>query len=448
MAPITELRHYQEEGVQFLFEHKRALCTDQPGMGKTVQSTEAAIRAIAQDMYDLKLDKPRKVLVVCPGYLVEQWKDFLEEQYPHMTVAYAQPRTPSGERFKVLYTLKADWIVINKEMLREYPVPSERFAVLILDESHHYRNHDAKQSKGALAVARDIPYVFELTATPIKKEADDLFMQLKILDPDKFTSYWQFVNTYLWTGTTNGYGTKVFGVRRPKALRDVIGLYGIGRTYKEVDLQLPRLLSKKILVTMGKEESLQYEMIRRYWRDQEKTYNNYMAALQALRQITACDAKFEAVQGIVEDADSPVVVFCWYHNTARKLGKILNCPVITGNVPQNDRPIIAKQGTHIVATIPSLSEGVDLSHSHNVIFVEEDYTPGSRIQALARVRRWSANNSEDPTRVLCYYVMAQGTVDLTVHNAVEGRVHTLDQILEQEYLKDEATPEEEAAALA
>jgi superfamily II DNA or RNA helicase len=308
--------------------------------------------------------------------------------------------------------------------------------VLILDESHHFRNHEAKQSKGALDVARDIPYVFELTATPVKKEADDLYMQFKILDPDKFTSYWQFVNTYLWVSSPNGYGTKVHGVRRPQALKDVLRLYGIGRTYKEVDLQLPKLLSKKILVSLDPTSAKVYEMVRRYWRDQEKTYNNYMAALQALRRLTACQPKFDAVQGIVDDADGPVVVFCWYHETARKLSEMLDCPMITGNMPQTERPIVAKGGTHIVATISSLSEGVDLSHSHNVVFVEEDYTPGSRVQALARVRRWSASNADDPTRVLCHYVMADKTVDLTVHNAVEGRVHSLDQIMESEYLKD------------
>lgn len=450
---VLQLRTYQEEMVEYLVKMKRALCYDQPGMGKTIEAIEAAVRARQNDLAERLLDDPdaerRQILVVCPGYLCDQWVEAIKDQYPNDIVSGVEMRTPPALRVRALLR-RADWVVINKEMLREYPVPVERFSVLILDEAHHFRNRDAKQSKGALEIAQEIPYVFELTATPVKKEADDLFMLFRILQPDKFTSYWQFVNTYLWASNNSGHGTKISGIRRPTALKNVLNIHGKGRTYKEVALQIPKLINKKHLVALTPEEQQIYTMIRVYWRSQEKTYNNYMSAMQALRQVTACEAKIEAAKSIIEDSDGVVVTFCWYQSTARKLARELGVKVITGNTPQAERVEIAKSGKHVVATIASLSEGVDLSHAHEVVFVEEDYTPGSRTQALARVRRWSEANEANPRPVICHYVMVQNSIDLVVHNAVEGRVDSIASIMETEFLEseDESTADKEKEVAA
>jgi superfamily II DNA or RNA helicase len=416
---------------------------DQPGMGKTIQASEAATILIQQRLASASvedfddIEQRTRTLVVCPGYLVAQWALHLEIQYPTAKVVAIPEKATAKERMLAILS-QHDWLVVNKEMLRKYPFITDKYYVMILDESHHYRNPDAQQSKGALELASEIPCVLELTATPVKKDPDDLYMQYHILDPDVISSYHQFINTYLRV-TRSGYGIRIDGVRYADKLRQVMARYGVGRTYKEVELQLPKLTQKKNYVTLNKEEAAVYREIAIYWRNQEKTYNNYLSAMQALRQVTACEAKFSAAVSMADDLDGPGVFFCWYKHTAHRLYDMLghdNAVYIDGTTNQSQRPQLGKSGKHVVCTIAAMSEGVDLSHAEEVVFMEEDWTPGSRVQALSRVRRWSPNQEPDK-RIIAHYVMVKGSVDEKVHAATEGRITTIGEIMELEFTEVE-----------
>lgn len=432
MITPDQVRHYQYVGIDFLLKKKRAMLNDNPGLGKTFQATEAARIAIASR--PLSEAQRNRVLVVAPGYLVLQWQDFLTEQYPDDKVVALPPRSQPRDRMRAILS-KHDWLVVNKESLRKYPFLTENYYVLILDESHHFRNREAKQSLGALELANDIPYVFELTATPIAKDADDLYMQYHILYPNIVSSYYQFINTYLWV-ERNGYGTQIGGVRFKDKLKQLMTQFGMGRTYAEVQLELPKLGNKFEFVTLNDEELATYREIATYWRNQEKTYSNYLAAMQALRRVTACEAKFDAAVSLAEDLDGPGVFFTWYRDTARtlynKLGGDKHAVYIDGDVHQELRPALAKGGKHVVATIAALSEGVDLSHANEVVFVEEHWTPASRVQALSRVRRWNPNNEPDK-RIIAHYIMVKGSIDEKVHGATEGRIDSINELMELEF---------------
>lgn len=440
--PIThdDLRPYQQEGIARLVKQRRAMLWDQPGMGKTIQASEAATQLVANRMSTATLEdfddieQRTRTLVVCPGYLVQQWHAHLEVQYPNTRIVSIPEKATAKERMLAILS-SHDWLVVNKEMLRKYPFLTDKYYVMILDESHHYRNPEAQQSKGALELASDIPCVLLLTATPVKKDPDDLYMQYHILDPDVISSYHQFINTYLRV-TRSGYGIRIDGVKYADKLRQVMSRYGIGRTYKEVELQLPKLTQKKNYVTLNKEEAATYREIAIYWRNQEKTYNNYLSAMQALRQVTACEAKFTAATQLADDLDGPGVFFCWYKNTARRLynelGGSANAVYIDGDIAQSLRPQLGKSGKHVVCTIAAMSEGVDLSHAQEVVFLEENWTPGDRVQALSRVRRWSPNEEPDK-RIIAHYIMVKGSVDEKVHAATEGRITTIGEIMELEF---------------
>lgn len=404
-------RNYQLEGIEFLKKHRRALLFDDPGLGKTLQASMAA-------------EKP--TLIACPTYLVEQWADFLQNQFPNDVVAY----TTGGSQTKRLTDLnkngRADWYVVNIEMLRTYNFPQVN--TLIIDESHHVRNRDAQQSKAAFEIASMTPRVYLLTATPIYKEADDLFFQLRIIAPKIFTSYHNFVNMYCLT-EYSPYKPKITGVRSSYAIRQLLSRFAIGRSYKDVGLELPRLIEKEIRLNMPKKLMEAYKQIKEQYRLVHIRFSNAGAALQALRMATVCSEKLEAAKDVIDDnKNQRAVVFCWYQDTAHALGNILKCPVITGELIVTDRVKIAKGNNKtIVASLASLSEGVDLSAYKLLLFFEEDYTPGQMYQALSRALRYSS----DPSPVQAYYIMMKNTIDVTVHNARKKRNVTAEQILDE-----------------
>lgn len=437
---LEDIRPYQWEGVDFLVRKRRAMLAHQPGMGKTIQATEAAKQLLRKNQaahYDTpeedeEMHARTRVLVVCPGYLTEQWREHLEAQYPDDKVAAVPPRATQEIRVRNILG-KHDWLVVNKEMLRKYPFLTEKYYVLIIDESHHFANRDTQQSKGAFELASEIPCVILLTATPIKKDPDDLFHQFHLLDPDTISSYHQFINTYFHV-YNSGYGYKIAGVKFKERLNQLMNRYAQVVTYNQVQLQLPKLTQKIEHVLLTPEESKRYVMVRDYWRDQERTFNNILAAMQAMRQITACEAKIDAAARLAEDLDGPGVFYCWYKETARQVYDAIghdNAVYIDGDTSPALRPVRAKSGKHVVCTIASMSEGVDLSHCNEVAFVESHWTPASRVQALSRVRRWSPDMEPDK-RIICHYIMVKGSIDEKVHAATEGRIATIAEIFEQE----------------
>ena len=404
MSKLT-LRPYQSQGVAFLATIKRAMLADAPGLGKTLQASSAAI-------------KP--VLITAPTYLVEQWANFLAEQYPEDRISLAVGSR--AKRTKALDT-PADWFIINHQMLRTYDVP--KVTTFIVDESHHFKSHRAEMSQDALTVALQVPRVHLLTATPVVREPDDLYMQLRLLDPRRFKSYDQFVDAFC-NSYWGPFGRQISGLKKGTNFAEIIKLYVLGRSYEEVKLQLPTLIEQKLTITPDAALLSRYRRAKLQYRLDNRIINSPLELLRELRRLTVCKQKLDVIQALVEDTPGCSVIFCWFRETAAALAQLLNAPMITGEMQPGERRTVAlEKHKVIVATIASLSEGIDLSFAKTVIFAEEDYTPGRMFQAISRVHRWTTDL--DPVRV--FYVLMRQTVDEVIHHCVDRRISSAQMVL-------------------
>lgn len=500
-------REYQNVGAETLWDRKRFMLRDAPGLGKTPQSALAA-------------EPP--CLVVCPNYLVGQWGDFLKEHFPTLRTvvvkgAHWDKRSLLDDAYGLLDEKRpADFTVINTEMLRtheevlmEYQ-KLDAWKTIIFDESHHLKNRNAGRSKVAVNLARNIPRVYLLTATPIWKEVDDLYNQFRIIHPTVFTSYNDFVNLFC-IAEDNRYGSKVIGIKKSMIpeLDAMMGQMSLGRTYKEAGRELPDVISSEVRIDFDERTRAMYDGVLNDFRLQleladanmtmedlkewnkanagrtttlyglhtqaeeepsfeeviEKGYDptfnpspedtkamlmfeSYSAMAHTLRQISGWHGKVNAaVESIMDTYDyhkGRVVVFTWYRDLAQKITKALNeqadkegtkrAVCITGNITDpNQRRFLATGNNIVVATISSLSEGVDLSWGRMVVFAEEHYSPGSHIQAMARVVRDRAaldsNAPQEP--VLVNYIMTRNTIDEVVHQRSQQRGATIKEIIRE-----------------
>jgi len=388
---------------------------DSAGLGKTIQSAMAAVDHLP-------------ALVVTRTFSAQQvWADFLPRQFPGTTAANAT----KGQQYQRWRALKsnADWVVVNHEMMRTYQVPTH-FQTMIIDESHRFRRRQAAHSKAAFELSRRIPRVYELTATPVVKEIDDLYFQLKILDPARFRSYNKFIEEFCRYYYT-GFDLKVSGARNPQQLQRLMDTYMLRRTYSDVGVFLPAFQEQVIAFDLPDQLRHLYDRIRDQWRmelgDQRITFSNVLAAMQAMRQVTACNEKADIVEALLEDVDVPSVTFTWYQESADMVAKRLKVQPITGNVPPGQRTAIARSTKHAVGTISALGESVDLSDKRCVIFFEEHYTPGSIQQALTRVRRFRPGGGYEP--VLGYFLVARDTIDESIYRLVRHRSASVEEIV-------------------
>lgn len=428
VAESFKLRDYQVEGVEFMRERKRVMLTDAPGLGKTPQATFAA-------------EEP--VLVVCPAYLVPQWEAWLISQGKKAASATGM----RWERNPVLDDYDSyNWLVVNHEMLDGYEQFADakwcrRWRTIIIDESHHLKGHNGKRAKAAVKLCTNAEYVFLLTATPVKREIDDLYMQFRIIHPDIFTSYWRFCNQFCVV-EKDFFGIQIRGAKQSmrRELQTILDTITLGRNYKTAGRELPPVIEQTILVDLNEETRKMYDELISYWRVRDEAgqllYTNYMEIMHSLRQHLTGNLKVSTVKGLVEDGKGLAVNFSWYKNTATSIAVGLgmnNCALFHGDIGKStERIAMAKEalaeGKHVSATIQSLPEGADLSAARNLIFAEEDFTPGSNYQAYSRVirERIEGDNSEP---VLFTYVHCKKTIDESIHKVATRRAGTAKDVI-------------------
>ena len=441
---MLTLRNYQKVGVEFLTKNKRVMLCDAPGLGKTIQLIRAA-------------KKP--VIVSCPTYLMLQWEKAIRSEYPKdMIIVATGPRI----RREACLSMPFDWLIVNHQMFQSRKV-SETFITsdtseiikrisyrknqrviehyvrykfpivktLIIDESHHMRTHTSSQAKNVAEFSKTCEYVFLATATPIFKSVDDLYMQLHIVAPQIFNSYWKFVNNYCNIQRTP-WALRILGFKdyTKKQLIRHIKPYLLGRKYSQVNLELPEIIHKSVIIEMSPELKSLYNKVRSGYNLLDETDLNPLGVIRQLRMLTNCKEKLKSLIDLLDDI-GPSVIFTWYKDSALNISELLKCPVIVGDIPAEFRKQQVVANKHIVATISSLSEGVDLSQYHNVIFYETHYSPGAMYQAQSRVHRFGATQP-----VLCYYMIMEKSIDQIIFNVLQDRTITEQEIMRMALQQD------------
>jgi superfamily II DNA or RNA helicase len=154
----NELLDFQQKAVLIASQHlnKRngVIVGDVVGLGKTI--TACAIAKIMEE--DLLLN----TLILCPKNLVGMWNNYIEK-----------------------YGLHAH-VVSHSMIISELPV-LKRYRLVIIDESHNFRNSENKTYKAVKTyIEENESKVILLSATPYNKSYKDLASQLKLFIPEDY----------------------------------------------------------------------------------------------------------------------------------------------------------------------------------------------------------------------------------------------------------------------
>ena len=199
-APIAQwLRDYQVEGTAFLhalFVYQTGgILGDDMGLGKTVQVIAfltAAFGKTADERDSKRMRKMRRAdapwypraLVVCPGTLIENWKDeFNRWGWWHVDVYHGDTKeaaleTAAKGRLEIMITTYTTYRM-NKSAINMV-----EWDVVIADECHQLkgRNSETTQSMNEInALCR-----IGLTGTAIQNSYDELWTLLNWTNPGKF----------------------------------------------------------------------------------------------------------------------------------------------------------------------------------------------------------------------------------------------------------------------
>jgi SNF2 family DNA or RNA helicase len=168
----VELRPYQEQAADFLYEHDRAMILAPVGAGKTAITLTA--------MRDMIFDSDyKRWLVVAPLRVATSvWPQEQPKWAPQIKMAVACG-TPT-QRKAALYS-DADVVVTNYDNLQWLAQQTLDFNGVVFDELTRLKNPSGARFK-ALAKALDCPIRWGLTGSFTSNGLEDVFGQCKIID--------------------------------------------------------------------------------------------------------------------------------------------------------------------------------------------------------------------------------------------------------------------------
>ena len=167
----------------------RYVLADDPGAGKTIMAglfiRELLMRADA-----------KRVLIVCPGSLVEQWQDELFEKFGLTFTAFTRQQrdqSPSGNPFDDidLMIARLDQLARNEDLQEKLALTS--WDLIVVDEAHklsasYYGTKINKTKRFLLGelLGATTRHFLLMTATPHNGKEEDFQLFLSLLDSDRF----------------------------------------------------------------------------------------------------------------------------------------------------------------------------------------------------------------------------------------------------------------------
>jgi len=407
------LRPYQVAGAAWVVAQVArtgaALLADEMGIGKTPQAI-AAIDALA------RADQlpARVVVVVCPAIVVPHWGAELERW---------AAQGPEGLTWRVLSYEGFQRAV--KGGTKKIPSLPAQVGALVVDECHYLSNSRAARSRAVATWLHGCtvrPRVVLLSGTPMTAEPADLWHPLDVGWPGRFGAFWDFTRRYC-----GGRWVEIEGVERPvwsyegvthaPELAARLRHYMLRRTKHSVAVELPPLtrVVHEVELPAAARKSLRAAALAIDWTGhgaQRAGVSSLLSEVESYKVGAACALAAEALA-----CGSRVLLLTTRKSTARELGLQLRAPVADGDVDVADRRALIADAPCAVATIYSVTTGINLTGFDQLIMVGLDWLPSTLLQGEARVHRIS---QERPVTIT--YLVGRGTLDEVVRERVLSRL--------------------------
>jgi SNF2 family DNA or RNA helicase len=195
---FTAMDH-QKDTASFLTMHKRALCLNAPGTGKSISSLWAA---------DFLLDEgvARKVLIIAPLSTVKVvWGRELKHHLPHRSFVICTGTRQ--KRIDLLNTPGVQYVIINHDGFTNMQAELEDFDVVIYDEATALKSPSSQRYKVfSKWITKHQPWLWMLTGTPISQTPADAWTLARLVDspscPKSYTTFkdlvMQKITTFKW----------------------------------------------------------------------------------------------------------------------------------------------------------------------------------------------------------------------------------------------------------
>lgn len=186
-ARFSPMEH-QKETAAFLTMHRRCLCLNAPGTGKSISSIWAADFLLTEGMV-------RKVLIIAPlSTLKVVWGRELRHHLPHRSFEIIDGSRTKAKRLELLEKPGLQYVIMNHDCFTNMREHLEGFDVVIYDEATALKTPGSQRFKVFYKwVAQHQPWLWLLTGTPISQSPSDAWTLARLVDspsvPKSYTTF-------------------------------------------------------------------------------------------------------------------------------------------------------------------------------------------------------------------------------------------------------------------
>ena len=455
---------------------KSLLCSDEMGVGKTIQSC-ALFDLIS---FQPSGDEPR-FLVICTAGMKLVWRREIEKWCPTLSIAEVRgTKPPEYIPSDNVVIINYDLVIHHRNWIDRINRQANGWDLIICDEAHYLKNPRAKRTMAILGGnlgTRAKPNLLEpiegnklfLTGTPLVNRPVELWPIIKACDPVGLGENWHtYVRKYCGA-YKDRYGWNTGGATNLDELQVKLrSTIMIRRRTNEVLEQLPLIRRQAIVLP----ENGNGDLLRAEW----NAYNAHEQVLEELEKArtntnsdmrgivrTLTDrqavtwaelAKARKAVGIAKskhtiehvknviDSRGKVVLFAWHKDVVSALINGLKefSPVrFTGSDSQLARQASVdsfqtdKDTKLIILNLEAGGVGITLTGSEqagfctSVVFSELDWRPSIMQQAERRVARLGADESAE--HILVHHVVLDGSLDATISNRLIDKQDVIDRAI-------------------
>ena len=304
---------HQKKTWRFLLDNNRCFVLNDMGTGKTSAALWAA-------EYLMQQQAVKNILVVCPLSAISVWVDEVFSVVPHRAAVVLHDN--KAKRLALLSTTKSNIYCINHDGVSviSKELKEKKFDLIIVDEASAYRNASTRRYKIFRDLAKAVPRLWLMTATPTPTAPTDAWALIRLVNPASYSASFRAfkeltmrqISNFVWIPRQES--SKIVSQFMQPAIRFT----------KEECLDLPPLVYSNReceLTTSQKKAFAQMKKDMVIEREQgQKTITAANAAVKLIKLIQIC-------AGVVKDNDGI------RHNLddSNRLSTLLECIQEAGN---------------------------------------------------------------------------------------------------------------------
>ena len=407
---------HQMEGIQFLWDHPKALLADDVGLGKTVQT--AALLAALREQGLLG-----RCLVVVPAHLVAQWQSELSRWVPSLTVLAPSLQVSGRKKSKVCpppaneANRDVDVLVISYETAHTQAdqMAATGFRNVVLDEGSSVKG-GGKEHAAVCRVTKQAERVIALTATPFENNLTETYAILRTLHLPDLWGPIEFNRRFIrWSEPwVDDYGRRVepqpIGLVADQlpALRGYLSRHYLRRTAEEVGLALPVQVGEQLRwvpLTLAQQVALRAAQMS------STGLKRHHGREMACTVVDGRSTKAEAALAEILDrpAEAKFVVWAFHKAHLDVLQQLLDQHGIGWVRIDGNKTAAARAkaldafrddpAVRVLLGTDAFASGLNLQFARVMISLGSSYNPGKEAQREGRIRR--LGSPTPPTSTSC-----------------------------------------------